>query len=150
MNKKTLLVALCFLTGTTEVLARTIPLREMCTQQDLNYGLRKAAWEGDISKMRTLIAKGADVNSQEFTTHTGYQSYSQEKGFYDIIYTEQTILIQLLSRKEVDLDVLKFLINEAGANPNLKDSTGNNAFTLTADNIDQELHDILNGKTKTS
>ncbi len=143
MNKKTLLVALCFLTGTTEVLARTIPLQGTCTKATLNDALLKAALEGDIPKMRNLIKAGADVNSQQFQTTTcSYQ------GTYGPV--KQTILIKLLSRNEVDLDILKFLINEAKANPKLTDSEGNNAFTLTADNIDQELHDIINGKTKNS
>ncbi len=145
MNKKTLLVALCFLTGTTEVLARTIPLQGTCTKATLNDALLKAALEGDIPKMMNLIKAGADVNSQQFDTliYSG-----QDQDWYGP--TKQTILIKLLSKNEVDADVLKFLINEAGANPKLTDSKGDNAFTLTADNIDQELHDILNGKTKNS
>jgi hypothetical protein len=145
MNKKILFLGLCFLAGTTKVFPRRIPLQGTCTKATLNDALLKAALEGNIPKMRNLIKAGADVNSQQFDTLT----YSgQDQNYYGP--TKQTILIKLLSRNEVDADILKFLINEAGANPKLTDSKGDNAFTLTADNIDQELHDILNGKTKTT
>jgi|GEM_PF-6061247 len=138
MNKKILFLGLCFLTETTEVLARKIPLQGTCTKATLNQELLNAALEGNIQKMRNLIQAGADVNSQQFDNI--YHSYQGSDG-----PIKQTILIKLLSREEVDLDVLKFLINE-GADPKLRDSNGNNAFTLTADNIDQELHDILYGR----
>ncbi len=146
MNKKTLLLGLCFLTGTVEVLARKIPLKSAShSKRCLNDSLLTAALEGDIPKMRNLIKAGADVNSQQFFIEG---RFSQQDSY--ISTSNQTILIRLLSAQEVDLDVLTYLINEAGANPELKDSNGNNAFTLTEDHVDQELHDILNGKTKIS
>lgn len=143
MNKKTILLGLYLLSGATEVSARLVPLSQENTHWSLNNRLLEAALAGDIPKMRVLIAHGADVNSQQFSTYA-------RRGGLEIGTSRQTILIRLLSRSYVDLEILKFLIQEAKANPSLKDSLGYDAFAYVADNADKELHAILNSSGKKS
>ncbi len=120
---------------------RIIPIPDNRDLSYLNGQLASAALKEDIPTMKRLIAAGADVNSQQFIYDPGFHPMNGQEEIKNI-----TILIYLLMKDTVNLDVLKVLM-DAGANPNLTDSNGRNAFTLTAGNTNKELHDILHKKT---
>lgn len=116
---------------------RVIPIHSNTNLSYLNGQLARAALDGNIPETKRLIAAGADVNSQQFCYDPGFHPMGGAKEIKDM-----TILVYLLMEDTVNLDVLKALM-DAGANPALKDSNGQNAFTLTASNTNEELHNIL-------
>ncbi len=107
------------------------------TQTELNRKLLDACRHGNSREMQLAIAAGAKVNYPSFTIMGGY--FNQE-----VEADNQTILVHLLSEGRIDLSVLSFLM-QAGADPRLADSTGNNAFTLVGNHRDKVLMNILNG-----